>query len=317
MRTADEVAKLIDKWKSEGRTKPEIITMTSEATLGWPYVWGAAGQYCTAAYRKQFANRSSCPEGESKLILSQCQVCNGKKSFCDGCKWYPGGKVRIFDCRGFTRWVMARVDITIAGAGATSQWNTASNWAAKGDIDTVPNQVCVLFWKDKKKAGVMAHTGLYLGNGQIIHCSGTVKRDTLSTKGWTDWAVPKGLEGDTPYPETKPTIKKGSTGPYVVECQNDLITLGYDLSPYGADGKFGTKTETAVKAFQKASRLTADGIVGSKTWAALDAAVGPEPDPEPTHEPLLFTVTIPHLTGEQAADLRKKYPDAKAEEERG
>ena len=35
------------------------------------------------------------------------------------------------------------------------------------------------------------------------------------------------------------------------------------------DGKFGSKTEASVKAFQKANNLTADGIVGKNTWRAL------------------------------------------------
>ena len=98
------------------------------------------------------------------------------------------------------------------------------------------------------------------------------------------------------------TIKRGSTGPDVVECQEDLIKLGYDLSPYGADGKFGAKTEAAVKQFQTSVGLKADGIVGPKTWEALDAAVGPTP-PVTT----LYTVHIPHLTEYQADALIATY----------
>ena len=38
------------------------------------------------------------------------------------------------------------------------------------------------------------------------------------------------------------------------------------------DGKFGPLTEEAVKEFQTSHGLTADGIVGAKTWAALKSA---------------------------------------------
>ena len=110
----------------------------------------------------------------------------------------------------------------------------------------------------------------------------------------------------------KPTIKRGSTGPYVVECQTDLIKLGYDVGHAGADGKFGAKTEAAVKAFQKDHGLKADGIVGPATWTALDEAVGPAPEPGEAR----YTVTIEHLTEAQADDLIRQYPEAKKTEER-
>ena len=62
------------------------------------------------------------------------------------------------------------------------------------------------------------------------------------------------------------TIRKGDKGSDVRTCQELLNKLGYGLV---ADGVFGTKTETAVKDFQKKNNLTSDGIVGPKTWAVL------------------------------------------------
>ena len=38
-----------------------------------------------------------------------------------------------------------------------------------------------------------------------------------------------------------------------------------------ADSDFGSKTEAAVKAFQRANKLVPDGRVGPYTWAALAA----------------------------------------------
>lgn len=61
--------------------------------------------------------------------------------------------------------------------------------------------------------------------------------------------------------------KYGSRGEVVKEIQTRLKNWGYYKG--GVDGIYGYKTVTAVKAFQKKNGLTADGVVGNKTLAAL------------------------------------------------
>ena len=51
------------------------------------------------------------------------------------------------------------------------------------------------------------------------------------------------------------------------DLQKALLRAGYDPGPI--DGRLGKKTRSAVKAFQKKNGLTADGVVGEKTWATL------------------------------------------------
>ena len=53
------------------------------------------------------------------------------------------------------------------------------------------------------------------------------------------------------------------------EVQTELIAEGYDLGPTGADGAFGSKSQAALIAFQKAHGLEPVGSVGPKTRAAL------------------------------------------------
>jgi len=52
--------------------------------------------------------------------------------------------------------------------------------------------------------------------------------------------------------------------------QRALKAAGYD--PGDIDGIYGLKTLAAVLAFQRAKKLTADGVVGEKTAAALGGA---------------------------------------------
>ena len=66
-----------------------------------------------------------------------------------------------------------------------------------------------------------------------------------------------------------PQISKGSNGDKVRVLQELLLGRGYDLGTYGADGDFGATTHRRVVAFQVANGLTADGIVGEKTWRKL------------------------------------------------
>ena len=62
-------------------------------------------------------------------------------------------------------------------------------------------------------------------------------------------------------------LKRGSTGSEVRTMQQKLKNWGYYSG--SADGIFGSGTESAVKLFQRTNGLTADGIVGSATAAAL------------------------------------------------
>ena len=65
-------------------------------------------------------------------------------------------------------------------------------------------------------------------------------------------------------------LKKGSKNNQVKALQRILYAMGYDLgSSNPIDGNFGTKTDTAVRAYQKKNKLTVDGVVGEKTWSKL------------------------------------------------
>ena len=64
-----------------------------------------------------------------------------------------------------------------------------------------------------------------------------------------------------------PLLKIGSRGIYVQLLQSTLNKLGYGAGT--VDGIFGTRTENAVKRFQRSVGITVDGVVGKNTWNAL------------------------------------------------
>ena len=294
MKTASDVKELVEKWIAAGKDKTYIIKNAAEACLGWPYVWGAVGSDCSPTRRQYYAGRDVCPVGEKKAIISLCQALNGSGKSCGGCVYYPDNmRTLCNDCQGFVKNICGRVGITFTGGGATSMWNGSTNWEKKGTIDTLPETLCCIFWQASDKK-TMNHIGFYIGGGMMIHCSGTVKKEPISKK-VTHWAIPKGMNGNVPTTD-KPTLRRGSSGEYVTLLQTKLIQRGYDLTPYGADGKYGAKTETAVKAFQKDAGLSADGICGRNTWSALDEG-----------KTTLYTVTVQHLSRSVAESIVNQY----------
>lgn len=81
------------------------------------------------------------------------------------------------------------------------------------------------------------------------------------------------------------TLRKGDKGEEVRTLQR---LLGITVS-----GDFSAKTEAAVKSFQNGNSLTADGIVGNKTWAALMTVAknATVVDPSVVYAPLSCCIT--------------------------
>ena len=97
-------------------------------------------------------------------------------------------------------------------------------------------------------------------NGQYIRGYGVPKYDTAPVK----------QEPATVYYSVRlPRLVKGSKGDAVKALQILLIGYKYSCGAYGADGSFGAATDSAVRRFQKAMGLEADGIVGPATWNKL------------------------------------------------
>ena len=310
MNSADYVGKLITDLKNGGVPLSEVAWKAALACVGWPYVFGDRGQYCTPSNRRTAYNRTAAGKNKDN-IKAKCKNFDGSGS-CSGCKWLPGGqKVRDFDCRGFTYWVLLAVyGWKLMGAGCTSQWNNADNWKAKGKIsEGFPENtlVCLFYSKDNKEK-TWEHTGFGFNN-ETVECSNGVQHFTSRNKKWTHWAIPACVEGQITPPEpspvdpsgeTRPTLKRGSKGEYVKELQTMLTGRGYSVGSCGIDGDFGRATEAALKEFQQDAHIKVDGICGPETWKAFDGR----------SDTNIYTVHIPFLPLPKAQAIANQYTGA-------
>jgi len=161
----------------------------AKSKIGCGYIWGATGQTCTQALINRLAGNGHV---DPKIVK----------------KWI--GK-QVFDCAGLVAKAFNQVGIKMA-TGATSAWKGTS-WQSKGTISNYPkDKVCVLY---REGSGRMQHTGIYIGNGEFIHASGSrtgVIKEKMPGK-WTHWGIPKGLyNGGDPSPKPDPkTDPKPST----------------------------------------------------------------------------------------------------------
>lgn len=74
-------------------------------------------------------------------------------------------------------------------------------------------------------------------------------------------------EGERSYTAKGAAISEAKSRPNAKLIQQALKNAGYNIG--AIDGKMGRQTRDAIRAFQKANNLHADGRVGKKTWVLL------------------------------------------------
>ena len=123
----------------------------------------------------------------------------------------------------------------------------------------------------REKADPKSETVGYLDNAeQVIVLAEDGERSLVAT-GVCGWVATKHLTDkppDTSFPALPPEPEEQNA-----KLQWYLCKWGFAALVGEIDGKIGTKTRAAIKQFQAAMGLTADGIAGTKTWAALTGEV--------------------------------------------
>lgn len=243
-----------------------------------------------------------------------------------------------WDCSGLTMEAVKEIGLVWKHSSHYQYYDGISasgDFGAHGKIATMPkNRLVFLFnygERSNNKGMGMVHVGTYDPiKRTVIQAGGYggsgVHEDAIDGDGFkplshfTDWATLKSSVGGEeittqadPDTDIPATIRYGSKGDDVRKLQELLSAAGYSLGDSGVDGKFGSKTRSAVKAYQAAHGLNEDGIVGPRTWDILlsvkaSNAEETESDSEQEADTIsLFTATVPNLTAEQADTLVKQY----------
>lgn len=283
---------------------PDIVMISTEALIEkfqfaldnhWGYIWGTAGEAWTEAKQKEIEKTTDANRAQARKY---------------GSKWIGH---TVSDCSGLFYWAFKQLGGYMYHGSDTMyrKYCTEKGELKAGkrtDGKALKPGTAVFVWNGTK----YSHVGLYVGNGKVIEAMGTTNGVTTSkvTAGkWTHWGELKGVDysgNDNVEPEPSddttmyyPTLRRGNTSEYVRTAQKKLMELGYDLGKWGADGDFGQATEKAVRAFQKASGISVDGIIGPVTWSHLLSGERPT---------VKYRATISGLTAEQVNELRTKYP---------
>ena len=222
------------------------------------------GSSRTSRYKQDIAN---------KAVVADCI------GGCKGYAWTNGGQ-GVLEAFGTDQKITSKYgsngcpDKSASGMFSYAK-SKGMDW---GTIDTLPEIPGLALFKD-------GHAGYYVGNGHAVEWKGFnygCVKTVVKGRGWLNWyKLPFIDYGDAdtkiPAPEVMENItlgsrllKKGSNGTDVKTLQELLNQLGANLA---VDGDFGSKTEAAVKAFQKKAGIKQDGKYGDQSHAALMAAI--------------------------------------------
>lgn len=278
----------------------------------WGYIWGKRGQVWTAADQAT----------ATRAMTVQY-----------GAKWI--GR-RVADCSGLFYWAFRQLGGEIYH-GSNTIWNRYCTKQGKlingvrDDSFELRPGTAVFYYN--KNTGTRGHIGLYIGNGKVIEAKGTKSGVIISNvERWHEWGELEGVlyEGD-PIPTQEgvikmmPTVRQGDRGAAVTKLQELLTAASYEVG--AVDGIFGGKTREAVRAFQSDMGLKVDGIVGRKTWAAInnmstdakstqnESSEPVKPEPIPTQiEPVIpeapkqaetITITLKRSTAQELYEALK------------
>lgn len=185
-------------------------------------------------------------------------------------------------CASFVRACLVKAGVLKAGAPSAYCPTFKASLPAVARADVRPGDVMFLYFPGM---GRDAHTGLveavfptYVitieGNTDVAggRTGGQVMRKKRAYKGLSFVRPNYAPAPVKPAPKRTPAdpiLRVGNRGQAVLNVQRALLKHGIRVS---LDGDFGPATKAGVIRLQKKRGLTADGVVGPATWAALRSA---------------------------------------------
>lgn len=256
-----------------------------EKFVGRPYWYGTCVYNCEQSLyerkKKQYPSHyTSSRASKYKKHIEKKEVCADCVGMIKGYAWTNGGD-SVFEAIGSGKDIKSKYGSNnCPDKSANGMFSYAKSKGMEwGTIDTIPEIPGIAVRYD-------GHVGVYVGNGYVVEERGFnygCQKTKLKDRKWLHWyKLPFIIYGEgtsTGRELGDRLLKKGMTGADVVELQTLLTQLNYLNDKI--DGDFGTKTEEAVKKFQKAEQLEVDGEYGEKSHKALMEAIGDdEPDVE-------------------------------------
>lgn len=221
-------------------------------------------------YHFVYADSKESVERNAEKFYSVCKPYLDKIKFGCWCDWeYDTDKrngnkfnkeqrtelVRIF-CEKCKALGMPNVGVYANPDYLTTKFNDLSEyplWIAKYGKKPSTTQWKYVMWQ-------------YSSKGNVSGIKGNVDLDEVYTVEDEKTDAPTYIQNRRVLKFTTPMMQ----GSDVIICQKILQKLGYNLGSSGVDGKYGKRTEEAVKAFQREKSLVVDGKVGIATWTMLE-----------------------------------------------
>lgn len=116
-------------------------------------------------------------------------------------------------------------------------------------------------------AGVVANGGGVFEKSYIVSNNHRFGRPDWTIVGGSTSNTTTSKVTETKYNITLSSMRNGSKGKHVKALQ--ILLNGYGFNCGTADGDFGSKTDKAVRDYQKANGLSVDGVVGKNTISSL------------------------------------------------